>query len=277
MNETICGWFTEKINRMPENGDRFIFEGYVFTVEKVQAHRIERLKIKKIIEDSWSREKNHLMIEGEGGIGKTVTLLSLPDTFIPHRVPAVYIQLHELKGTNESETIEDYIRSEVFPGHEKLFQQFCNLANEPWSNGPRVILLMDGFNEIDPQWRIKIGSDINRWAMNRAGVQVITSSRYDVHTYIPLGDGYSRILLQPLEKKVIEKYLFESEVSIPQDENTWDIISHPLMLTLFVNTEKVLKLGNRSVLQDYRNSNTAGAIIWNYLQREIWRPYNSKT
>ena len=51
MNETIGGWFTEKINRMPENGDRFIFEGYVFTVEKVQAHRIERLKIKKIIEE----------------------------------------------------------------------------------------------------------------------------------------------------------------------------------------------------------------------------------
>lgn len=48
INETIGGWFTEKIGRMAENGDRFTYEGYIFTVEKVQSHRIERIKIKKV-------------------------------------------------------------------------------------------------------------------------------------------------------------------------------------------------------------------------------------
>ncbi|MDY4984999.1 MAG: CNNM domain-containing protein [Treponema sp.] len=51
INETVAGWFIERINRMPENGDRFEYEGYVFTVEKIQAHRIERLSIKKNSEE----------------------------------------------------------------------------------------------------------------------------------------------------------------------------------------------------------------------------------
>ena len=54
--------------------------------------------VPSIVAESWGRnEKNHLMIEGEGGIGKTVTLLYLPDKFVPHEVPAVYVQLHRLK------------------------------------------------------------------------------------------------------------------------------------------------------------------------------------
>lgn len=49
INETVAGWFIEHINRMPENGDRFEYEGYLFTVEKIQAHRIERMSIKKLM------------------------------------------------------------------------------------------------------------------------------------------------------------------------------------------------------------------------------------
>lgn len=45
INETIGGWFTEQINRMPKNGDNFEWEGWRFTVIKIQSHRIERLRI----------------------------------------------------------------------------------------------------------------------------------------------------------------------------------------------------------------------------------------
>ena len=48
INETIGGWFTEKINRMPVTHDTFVFEGWRFTVKKIQSHRIERLQIEKI-------------------------------------------------------------------------------------------------------------------------------------------------------------------------------------------------------------------------------------
>ena len=50
-NETVAGWFIEKINRMPKSGDKLEFEGYLFTVQKIQAHRIERIRITKVADD----------------------------------------------------------------------------------------------------------------------------------------------------------------------------------------------------------------------------------
>ncbi|MCR4579921.1 MAG: hemolysin family protein [Treponema sp.] len=45
VNETIGGWFTEQIDRMPEKDDSVTFKGWTFTVVKIQAHRIERMRI----------------------------------------------------------------------------------------------------------------------------------------------------------------------------------------------------------------------------------------
>jgi len=47
INETIGGWFTEQIGRMPVEKDSFVFEGYRFTVVKIQSNRIERLRISR--------------------------------------------------------------------------------------------------------------------------------------------------------------------------------------------------------------------------------------
>lgn len=48
INETIGGWFSEQIDRMPEAGDTLEFEGWLFTIKKIQAHRVERIQISKL-------------------------------------------------------------------------------------------------------------------------------------------------------------------------------------------------------------------------------------
>ena len=48
INETIGGWFAEQIDRMPENGDTVEFEGWLFTIKKIQAHRVERIQLSKL-------------------------------------------------------------------------------------------------------------------------------------------------------------------------------------------------------------------------------------
>ncbi|MBP5520187.1 MAG: HlyC/CorC family transporter [Treponema sp.] len=48
INETIGGWFSEQIDRMPQTGDTVDFEGWLFTVKKIQSHRIERIQLTKI-------------------------------------------------------------------------------------------------------------------------------------------------------------------------------------------------------------------------------------
>ena len=54
INETIGGWFSERIDRMPQKGDVVEYQFWRFTVVKIQSHRIERMRIQKILraEDS---------------------------------------------------------------------------------------------------------------------------------------------------------------------------------------------------------------------------------
>ena len=48
INETIGGWFAEQIDRMPAVDDEIDFEGWLFTIKKIQSHRVERIQISKI-------------------------------------------------------------------------------------------------------------------------------------------------------------------------------------------------------------------------------------
>ena len=58
INETIGGWFAEQIDRMPETGDTIDFEGWRFTIKKIQAHRVERIQIFKLaVEDEEEAEE----------------------------------------------------------------------------------------------------------------------------------------------------------------------------------------------------------------------------
>jgi len=51
INETIGGWVCEMLEKLPEPGEFIDFEGWRFTVVKIQAHRIERLRLTKLAED----------------------------------------------------------------------------------------------------------------------------------------------------------------------------------------------------------------------------------
>jgi len=57
INETIGGWFTEKINRMPQPGDTYTFEGWNFTVIKIQSNRIERIQLTRNVTDEEEEAK----------------------------------------------------------------------------------------------------------------------------------------------------------------------------------------------------------------------------
>ena len=229
------------------------------------------MDFKSILKESWGRKKNHIVVEGEGGIGKTVLVFNIPDRFAPHTVPTVYVQLNELRIVNKEETIYDYLKGRVFSNSISMFNKFLELANKPWEEGPRILILMDGFNEVAQDKQEPIGEDIKRWAEDYPGVQVIITSRNDIHSLVPIREGYFRVKLQRLSREIIKHYLSDSIAIFPDTERQWEIISIPLMLSLFISTVSFLKKTDPINQQSFRESNSAGTIIWNYLQREIWR------
>ncbi|WP_296664318.1 transporter associated domain-containing protein, partial [Treponema sp. UBA753] len=48
INETLGGWITEKLNRLPVVGDSVSFEGWNFTVEAVFQRRITEIHLNKL-------------------------------------------------------------------------------------------------------------------------------------------------------------------------------------------------------------------------------------
>ena len=229
----------------------------------------DKLKtMKEIVAESWEKgSKNHLMIEGEGGIGKTVTLLSIPDKFTPFPIPAIYIPLHEL--TKKEDPIEYYIKKWILNNKEGLYVQLLDLIDKPWDKGPQLMLLLDGFNEIAAEMRQYISEDIGHWS-EYTGIQIVTSSRYDIHTYVVLSYDYSTIKLQPLSDRMVEEYLNSAGIPIPVDNAVKKLITIPLLFTLYVKTELILEQ-RETKSSSFRKVENAGSIVWNYLQCELWR------
>ena len=224
--------------------------------------------VREIVAESWEKgSQNHLMIEGEGGIGKTVTLLSIPDKFTPFPVPAIYIPLHEL--TKKEDPIEHYIKRWILNNKEDLYVQLLELIDKPWDKGPQLMLLLDGFNEIAAENRQIISEDIGRWS-EYPGIQIVTSSRYDIHTYVALSYDYSTIKLQPLSDRTVDDYLNSAGIPIPADNAVKKLITIPLLLKLYEKTELILgQRENKS--SSFRKVENAGTIVWNYLQCELYR------
>ena len=223
--------------------------------------------VAEIVTESWKKgDKNHLMIEGEGGIGKTVTLLSIPDKFTPFLVPAIYIPLHELPQGDDP--IERYIKKKVLSNKEDFYGQLLYLLEKPWDKGPQLLLLLDGFNEIAAENRQTISEDIKYWSEFQ-GIQIVTSSRYDIHTYVALSYDYSAIKLQPLSNTTVDAYLKRMKVRIPTDSAVKELINIPFLLTLYVKAELILEQ-RETDSAEFREAKNAGSIVWKYLQCELW-------
>lgn len=234
----------------------------------------EARPLSEIFQESWnSGTQNHLMLEGEGGIGKTIALLSLTtqEGFLPRHVAAVYIQLHALKIKETDDSIGKYIREEILYGNEQQYADFKAMVNQPWERGPRIVLLLDGFNEVPLEARYAVARNIEDWS-NKRGIQLITACRFDIRNFLPgLSGDFRALRLQPLSHEQIQKHFDQAGILAPSsDSSLWTVINYPLMLALYTQTELHRKYYS-SVDLDWREAKNAGTVLWNYLQRELWR------
>ena len=224
------------------------------------------VSIKDMVMKSWAEHK-HLLLVGEGGIGKTVAMLTLPDEewLRELQLPALYIPLQGL------DSYKGDLTSYIEDSYPNDMKKINALAATPWEEHPQMLLLLDGFNEIPIGYREAAEVYIRAW-MDRPGVQVITTSRISFF----LKDRFLEYRLEPLPEKAIRTFLLSSGLSeggLPgKGDPLWKVINVPLMLTMFVQTDRVRgAAGSSDVLLDWKESNSAAHIIWNYLQMELYR------
>ena len=227
--------------------------------------------IRDMISDSWKREGHrHILLVGEGGIGKTVAMLTLPeeDWFRKLGIPVIYVPLQKLDAFKGD--LNRYIREKI--GSDN-YERCIELANSNPEGHPRLLLLLDGFNEIPNEFKKDAGKYLREW-MERPGIQIITTSRLGFF----LENSFSKYRLQPLPHDTVRSFLLSAgikEEQLPgENDRVWEAINVPLMLTIYTQIEKVREAAERSPsspVLEWKKPDNAASIIWDYLQMELYR------
>lgn len=232
----------------------------------------------KLIQATWNEDENHsIIIQGDGGIGKTVALLSFTeDAEGEEWPPAFYIPLYELaKEDNKILSVSEYLLHRLPEKASKIL----DLAGEEWDNGPSLLLLLDGINEIPLQLRDLVLQEINTWHNDHNGAQLILVSRplESVEFSLLLDGKIVEIHLSALDRSEVTTYLKDNGLEIPDDNSpVWEVLVLPLFLTLYAKSDRLKSTAACGYTLQPKPVIGPGTIIWNYLQRELLQKRREK-
>ena len=208
-----------------------------------------------------SDTQNHLIIEGNGGYGKSVALLDIFTTKTEFESAyIIYIPLNSLL-YDTTPSLAEYIQKSFT---KEILDAVLEMSQQKWENRPNLTLLLDGLNEIPNDYYEIVKADIESWA-SFPGIQIIITSRPNPRNHeLNLGENKTVLKLKTLDKATITKYLEDLGANIPnQEDDVWKVICIPLMLNLYYKGQMMTDQ------QGFKTGATEGVVIWNYLQYEI--------
>jgi len=234
----------------------------------------EKVPVWNIIKAEDKEGFRHIIIEGDGGIGKSILLLSVTkDTELLQRIPAVYVHMYDLLNAGKHMSITDYLKDR----HSGYWEAISRLAGK--RGRPKLMLLLDGLNEVPLNLQYAITEDIRAWTDEHPGAQIIMASRQipgHPLQYI-LGDNALAIKLKKLDWSIVTEYLSARGVSVPEENSSLGkTIVLPLFLTLYAKTANLKGRTVRGYGLSIREPKGPASLVWNYLQRELLRQRTDK-
>lgn len=233
-------------------------------------------KLRYSIPRLWIEGGKHTVLKGEGGMGKTVSLVRLWDEltrqYDPARPVPVFIQLNEINTVPEEKRIDfilstirrNYFNSKV--GEEDILQ----LLIKP-RELPAAVLLLDGFNEVTVDNK-ELLIQVKKLMEQARGVQVVITSRYDMREVY--GWEHLHLLeLAGLEEAQMREYLQERKIKMPGGRLA-GLLRNPMMLTLYASTcevqEKAKYQGvfKRHAAAPGKQVETVGELLWNFMEAQ---------
>jgi WD40 repeat protein len=244
------------------------------------------LNVLNAIPHLWKEECKHALIVGAGGMGKTVSLIRLWETFLsndeylPNSPVPIFIPLHEY---NEAETTQDrkkFIQKLIsryylqWEDREiEMFDVFSTRTNQNLGKVPSVILLLDGFNEVTidkTQLLIELREIFEHWR----GIQVIISSRLDIRHAMNWVDIHL-IQLLGLNEETIGRYLLSMNIYFVETNQSTlhakllELLRNPMMLTIYASTCEVQKIQKNNSFFEFKSSvESTGELLWNFLEAQ---------
>ena len=214
----------------------------------------------------------HLLLVGDGGMGKTVSMLRTCEYLLNQGIPAVYIPLRAIDFAHE--TLEGYIAN-VVCANQGYYNELVEVhAKSPYQGTPNVVVLLDGMNEIPADMMSKLirGQLIGKIMQNWKGAQIIMSSRYDFRATENLEKDVRVLYMQNLESRRVEQYLEKCGLPQVNDRAVLELLGNPLLLSLYTNAEACrARYSQIPGIELDEVPNTAGKIIGNFLKTQLFR------
>ena len=232
--------------------------------------------------------QEHLVLMGEGGIGKTTFLAHQLSVLLkekgqmPDMVP-VYVELNRCPNIigqwyssryGKTNYITRYVKSIMDDREFESYtpEQLRDIEKEfmKETEAPQYLLLLDGFNEINTMQAVgsKSGQSVRELLRNEieqlarfTNVRIILTTRRMSENYLP--DGFNYVALQGLETENIRNYLTLANYSgtdiawIEAHTELLDCLRIPLFLCMFACRSKAEKI----------KPLTRGEILYHFFHR----------
>lgn len=246
-----------------------------------------KYKYKYLMPDGWKtyetplinhlNDSKHLFLTGEGGGGKTTTLLESCRWLLAQGEYAVYVPL---KVINSENNFEKYLESDVFGGNSQMY----HLATAFMKSDKPFYIFLDGLNEMPQDYLGTFFNNLETFLSGHYAVKLIISSRFfDPHMNLgSIGKDFSLFRFQKLDRDCITAYLRACGVldELKEDdiEPLYHLLSTPLMLTLYCFSEKAKKEYDQDPVVKDRieleaKPDTAAKILHNYVQTQLYRAF----
>ena len=219
--------------------------------------------------ENFMETSGYLMMTGDGGIGKTVSMLQCARYLLKRQICAVYIPLGRLK---EDQSIEEYIRTYVCTNNEGYYQDLIALLTDSDSFIQRSCLVLDGLNEyVSPAEFVRRQLyDLERRFPNTN--LILTSRSYDETTMGSLRTKFTILNAQPLTQDHVSAYLRSRGITELPEKKTFSLLTTPLLVTLYADTEiHHSKYSQVTWIRMESSADTVGKLLWNYMQSQLYR------
>ncbi len=223
-------------------------------------------------------ERRNLFLFGDGGMGKTVTLLKTADYLLDNGIPAIYVPLSKI---NTKKTVEDYLKMNVCNGMGMYWRILRDTMSFKKGYAPSVVLLLDGVNELpaDKEIAKSIIKDIKEEFIDGyKGVDLIITSRwFDTYVLSDIDDKVIKLEMQQLDSDHINKHLESIGAPSVNDKKMLSVLSTPLFLSLYADVEKHKdKYKHIRDIKLIENPDTPGKILQNFFQTQLFRAAEEK-
>lgn len=178
---------------------------------------------------------------GSGGMGKTTALLRMaylrPSRYSPAEPAVIYISLYGWNSGGRDDIKNRILESLRFKpetdsmetAKHELLGLLSSPVHTPWGNRPRLLLLLDGFNEAGGN-REELVQEISGLS-EMPGLRILITGRSPI-----AGLTLPEISLRPLEEAETAAILSENGILVPENRELRQLLRTPMMLSVFIRT-----------------------------------------